>query len=150
MVIKENTITGAFRQHGYKLTPQRRAVISSISKCRTHLTPGEIHQRLLEKYPGIGLVTIYRTLEILDELGLICETHAGGACRSYLVRSETEHHHHLICSGCGRVEDFTDCELDELEKDLAERTGYEITGHLLEFTGLCRDCRARGGKGDRC
>lgn len=141
MNTKENRINNTFRQHGYKLTPQRRAVIASISRSREHMTPAEIHERLQTEHPGIGLVTVYRTLEILDELGLICETRAGGNCRSYMVRSEAAHHHHLICSECGRVTDFTDCELGELEKRLTAKTRYVITGHLLEFTGMCRDCQ---------
>ena len=148
MVTTENQINNTFRQRGYKLTPQRRAVIASISKSNEHLTPAEIHERLQAEHPGIGLVTVYRTLEILDELGLICETRAGGACRSYMVRSESAHHHHLICSECGSVVDFTDCELEELEKQLTAKTRYAITGHLLEFTGVCRNCqRPRGETG---
>ena len=144
MTASEKDIARAFRENGYKLTPQRRAVIAYLSRNREHLTPAELHARLVAENPGLGLVTVYRTLEILGALGLICETHAGGACRSYLVRDTAAHHHHLICSGCGRVEDFTDCQLDTFQKGLAARTGYTITGHLLEFTGLCRACRRAG------
>ena len=91
-------------------------------------------------HPSIGLVTIYRTLEILTKLGLICEVHAGGNCRSYLMRRPSEHHHHLICSNCGTVIDFTDCDLGELEQRLTEETGFKINGHLLEFLGQCENC----------
>jgi Fur family ferric uptake transcriptional regulator len=147
MITAEQEINRAFREHGYKLTPQRRAVIASICRSHEHLTPAALHARLAADHPGIGLVTVYRTLEILDELGLICETHAGGACRSYLVRRDAgRHHHHLICSSCGRVENFTGCGLDQLQKGLAASTGFTITGHLLEFTGLCRACRRAGKK----
>ena len=129
------------RQQGYKLTPQRRAVLNTISLSHEHLTPQVIYQRAHKEYPSIGLVTVYRTLEILGQLGLICEVHAGGNCRSYLMRRPSEHHHHLICSDCGTVIDFTDCDLKELEQRLSLETGFEIESHLLEFPGHCQNCQ---------
>ncbi len=141
MVITKKRIENELRQHGYKVTPQRRTIIGAIIRSREHLTPAAIHQRVHREDSGIGLVTIYRTLQMLTELGLICEMHAGGSCRSYLMRSPSEHHHHLICSDCGMVIDFTDCELGGLEKRLSRETKFQISGHLLEFLGQCRKCR---------
>ena len=136
----EKKLASALRQQGYKLTRQRCAVLHAIALTREHLTPAAIYERVHKKHPGIGLVTIYRTLDILSELGLVCEVHAGGNCRSYLMRRPSEHHHHLICSDCGSVADFTDCNLDELKQRLTEETGFEIDSHLLEFLGRCRNC----------
>ncbi len=141
MVYTEKKIEQALRQHGYKITPQRRTVINAIVQSHEHLTPAAIHQKVCREHPGIGLVTIYRTLEMLAGLGLICEMHAGGNCRSYLMRRPAEHHHHLICADCGRVIDFTDCDLSGLERRLAKETSFKISGHLLEFLGQCRSCR---------
>ena len=146
MVYTEKRIEGALRQHGYKITPQRRTVINAIVQSHEHLTPAAIHEKVSRRNPGIGLVTIYRTLEILMELGLICEMHAGGSCRSYLIRRPAEHHHHLICSDCGTVVDFTDCELGGLERRLSRETSFKISGHLLEFLGQCRSCRQENEK----
>jgi Fur family ferric uptake transcriptional regulator len=140
-------IESTLRHRGYKITPQRRSIIHAIMAAREHLTPAAIHEKVHLEHPSIGLVTIYRTLEILAELGLICETHAGGSCRSYLMRRPAEHHHHLICSDCGKVIDFTDCGLGELERKLAAENRFKINGHLLEFLGQCRECTlAAGGK----
>jgi Fur family ferric uptake transcriptional regulator len=141
MVLTDKKLSTILRQRGYKLTPQRRAVIAAIAQSRDHLTPAEIHDRVRQEHPGIGLVTIYRTLDILAALGLICEVHSGGNCRSYLMRRPREHHHHLICSDCGTVADFTGCDLSELQYRLSARTGFQIEGHLLEFSGLCRSCQ---------
>jgi len=141
MNLNEKRIASLLRQRGYKVTPQRRAVLNIIASNHDHLTPAGIHEMVSREHPGIGLVTIYRTLDLLAELGLICEVHSGGNCRSYLMRRPREHHHHLICSGCGRVDDFTDCDLGELEQRVSEGTGFEIASHLLEFTGRCRNCR---------
>ena len=141
MKLTANKIVGILRQRGYKLTPQRRAVLNVIAHSHDHLTPAAIYERVQQKQPGIGLVTVYRTLGILTELGLVCEVHAGDSCQSYLMRRPSEHHHHLICSDCGTVSDFTDCDLSKLERRLSRQTGFDIEGHLLEFLGLCPDCQ---------
>jgi Fur family ferric uptake transcriptional regulator len=140
MRLTERDITSELRKHGYKLTPQRRAVIRIVTDAKDHLTPTDIYEKMRDVYPGTGLVTIYRTLEILAELGLICEVHSGGSCRSYTMGLQ-QHHHHLICSGCGAVVDFTGHYLEELEKSLSKKSGFRIDGHLLEFIGLCRKCQ---------
>ncbi|MDO8568085.1 MAG: Fur family transcriptional regulator [Dehalococcoidales bacterium] len=138
-MLTEKNITTRLRQQGYKLTRQRRAVLGVIARSHEHLTPAAIYERVRREDLGIGLVTVYRTLETLVKLGLVCEVHIGGNCRSYLVRA-SGHHHHLVCSDCGKVVDFNRCNLEALEKKLHERTGFNIDGHLLEFTGQCRDC----------
>ncbi|MCX6004829.1 MAG: Fur family transcriptional regulator [Chloroflexi bacterium] len=134
------SIAAELRKRGFKLTPQRRAIIDVINESEEHLTPSDIYSRLQHKYPGIGLVTVYRTLELLESSGLLCEVHIGDTCRSYLTRPGG-HHHHLVCRGCGKVVDFTDCELDGLENRLVNETGFEIDRHLLEFMGRCINCR---------
>lgn len=140
MILTERRITTILKQHGCKLTPQRRAVIQAIASGHEHLTPTTIYEKVHQGYPNIGLVTIYRTIEILAKLKLICEVHAGGSCRSYTV-SASGQHHHLICSNCGTVVDFTSYDLSELEQRLSMETGFEIEDRLLEFTGLCQACR---------
>jgi Fur family ferric uptake transcriptional regulator len=147
MVYTEKRIEHELRKNGYKITPQRRTIINAIIDSHEHLTPAAIHERVHRGHPSVGLVTIYRTIEILAELGLICEMHVGGSCRSYLMRRPSEHHHHLICSDCGKVIDFTDCDLAGLERRLAAETRFKINGHLLEFLGQCRQCdNAAGSK----
>jgi len=140
MKLTERKIAAALRQHGYKLTPQRRAVIQTIASTQDHLTPAAIYGKVHQDHPGIGLVTIYRTLDILAKLELICELHAGGSCHSYTIGA-SGHHHHLICSNCGGVIDFTGYDLAELEQKLSRETGFEIEDHLLEFVGLCQNCQ---------
>jgi Fur family ferric uptake transcriptional regulator len=116
-------------------------VLRTIALSQSHLSPAEIYERIRKEHPSIGLVTVYRTLEILTELGVICEFHTGGGSRRYLMRRPAEHHHHLVCAECGVVVDFTDCDLTELAQRLSQETGFEVESHLLEFSGHCRDCR---------
>ncbi len=140
MRLTERKIVATLRQHSYKLTPQRRVVIQAIASNQEHLTPTAIYEKVHQHHPNIGLVTIYRTLEILAKLKLICELHAGDSCRSYTI-SAPGHHHHLICSNCGKVVDFPSCELEEAQQSLSKQTGFKIDDHLLEFVGLCQACQ---------
>ncbi len=140
MRLTERKVVAALRQHGYKLTSQRRVVIRAIASSQDHLTPATIYRKARQGYPNIGLVTIYRTLEILVELGLVCELNARGISRSYTIGAP-EHHHHLICSNCGTVIDFTGHNLSELEQSLSKKSGFRIEGHLLEFFGVCQACQ---------
>jgi len=140
MKLSEKKITSDLKRHGYKLTPQRRAVVNAIASSPDHLTTAALYRKVRHDHPNIGLVTVYRTLEILAGLGLICELHAGGSCRSYTTAA-AGHHHHLICAQCGEVIDFSGYDISPLEKRLRQETGFEIEGHLLEFVGRCRSCQ---------
>lgn len=152
MRLTEKKAVSILRQGGYKLTPQRRAVLRTVAASHNHLSPAEIYDQVRQEHPGIGVVTVYRTLDILAELGLICEVHTGSSSRNYLMRRPSHHHHHLICSGCGTVVEFTDCELDKLAKKLSRETGFEVEEHLLEFFGHCQNCQkvsvVRNNRGD--
>ncbi len=140
MSFTANKIASVLRKQGYKLTPQRRAILTAMALSNEHLTPSALFTRVNKLQSSIGLVTIYRTLDILVDLGLVCRVHTGNNSLSYIMRRPSEHHHHLICSKCGSVVDFIDCDLTALEKSLTARTGFKIENHLLEFSGCCRDC----------
>ncbi|ADJ25399.1 ferric uptake regulator, Fur family [Dehalogenimonas lykanthroporepellens BL-DC-9] len=133
-------ILESLRQAGYKLTPQRRAIITELSSSTATLTPTGLHRRLSVDRPDIGLVTVYRTLDILTELGLLCRFNEG-TVPAYKLAG-TEHHHHLVCRGCGLVTDFSGYCPHETATVLEEETGFRITEHRLEFAGYCRQCEA--------
>lgn len=138
----EKTLTSVLSRNGYKITSPRLAVLKAIASTSAHLTPADVYARVQRDNPQIGLVTVYRTLEILSELGLICRVHRGGRSRSY-TQAPTGHHHHIICSACGAVEDFSNCDLSDMEIRLSKETGFVIEGHLLEFSGRCKACQQR-------
>jgi Fur family ferric uptake transcriptional regulator len=142
MRLTANKIAGILRQKGYRLTPQRHAILKIIASSHDHLTPAEICTRVRQEYPTIGLVTVYRVINLLIQLNLICRVNLGGSSQSYLMRRPVEHHHHLICLQCGRAVDFTNCDLGQLEQQLSKETGYSIEGHLLEIYGRCPECCA--------
>lgn len=140
MRLTANKIAGMLRQKGYRLTPQRRAVLKAIASSHDHLTAAEICALVRQEYPTIGLVTVYRVINLLTELELICPVKMKDNSQSYLMRRPMEHHHHLLCSHCGRAVDFTSCDLSELEQRLSRDTGFNIEGHTLEIYGKCPDC----------
>ncbi len=140
MRLTANRIAGILRSHGYRLTPQRHAVLKAIASSNGHLTPDAILERARSLRSDISRVSVYRTLDLLGQLNLVCRVHAPDGCRSYMMTRPTGHHHHLVCTGCGRTVDFVDCTLTELEGRLSSETGFRTTGHILEVYGVCPTC----------
>jgi len=137
-----------FKQHlkekGYKLTTQRRAILDVIIENQDkHLSTEEIYDLVKEKYPEIGLATVYRTLQLFDEMGLIYKLNFNDGCSRYeLYRSGSDHqHHHLICLKCGRVIEVNEDLLEVLEKKIEKFNDFEIIDHNVKFYGYCSKCR---------
>jgi Fur family transcriptional regulator, ferric uptake regulator len=146
MRLTANRIAGLLREQGYRLTPQRHAVLKALAASHECLTPAAILEKAREFSPEIGRVTVYRTLDILSTHGLVCRVHAPDGCRAYTMTRPSGHHHHLVCSECGATVDFSECDLRDLEERLARETGFELTGHLLEFYGMCPKCRSHASR----
>jgi Fe2+ or Zn2+ uptake regulation protein len=108
------------------------------------LNPAQIFAKAQAHYPGLGRATVYRTLELLTQLGLVRPIYVGEHGLTY-IRAQGGHHH-FVCARCGLFVDFDRCTADEIAADLAERFGFVISGHLLEFYGLCPHCKARGAQ----
>jgi Fur family ferric uptake transcriptional regulator len=128
------------RGSGRKATPQRLSILEAIDGIQSCFTPQQLYERLQKQHLSIGLVTVYRTLALLAACGLVCRMERSGRSQSYAHCPE-RHHHHLVCTGCNRVVDIVNCGLDELEYRLTRETGFAISEHLLEFSGLCRECQ---------
>lgn len=128
------------RAAGYKITPPRLAVLQVIEQEGEHLDPAEILTRAQTIHPAIGRATVYRTLEMLTQLGIVRPIYVGEHGPTY-IRAEGGHHH-LVCSSCGKVMDFEQCVADQMVQELTERFGFQIKSHLLEFYGLCLHCQA--------
>ena len=130
------------RRSGYKVTPQRVTIIKVIIGSNEHLTPAELWEKARQVDPEIGEVTVYRTLNILSKLGLVCEIHLGENTPSY-IGSPIGHHDHLICLECGKVINFTNCGVSKVSTQLKSETGFTIQQHRLDFYGKCRECGKR-------
>lgn len=127
------------RQAGYRLTAPRRAVLQVVEATREHLDYAGTLEHGRTIYPGLGRATVYRTLELLTDLGILRPIHQGdGSVRFARVENG---HHHLICLNCGIAIHFDECPLTELERALEKRLRFRIQGHLLEFYGVCKECQ---------
>jgi len=132
----------ARREH--RLTPQREAIVRLfLERPDEHLSADEVFTHIRARLPEIGLSTVYRTLELLAELGILQKLDFGAGRSQYeLSLPDAGHlHHHLICLRCGKIREFQPDGLEELEEAVARETGFEILDHSLRFYGLCEDCR---------
>jgi Fur family ferric uptake transcriptional regulator len=148
--VELNEIVDRLRQAGHKVTPQRVVIIKTVIESTELLTPSALYERVRQVAPEVGEVTVYRTLNILSELGMVCVVHTGENTHSYISRPP-EHHDHLICSECGKVVNFTDCNVFNLEKRLVSETGFTIQDHRLDIYGKCQECghRVKRSRGEQ-
>jgi Fur family ferric uptake transcriptional regulator len=130
----------ALRQAGYRLTRPRLAVLHVLRENKEGLDPQEVHRKGKALCPSLGLVTVYRTLDLLAELGLVRRVHSEQRCHSFA--SAGRDRHYLVCQGCHRVIEFPCDGLASLIEGVRQRTGYTVTGHLVELSGLCPTCQA--------
>lgn len=132
------------RDNGYKLTPQRRAVLDIIIENEgKHLSTEEIYELVKKDCPEIGLATVYRTLQMLDDMGLIFKMNLDDGKNRYEIahQEEDHHHHHLICTNCGSVIEVEGDLLEVLEKEIERKYNFKITNHILKFFGYCSKCQ---------
>lgn len=128
------------KQNGYRLTEARRAVVHAIAGSRRALTPLEVFDLARRRYPALGLVSVYRTLEKLEQLHLIQRVHQPAGCQAFIA-ARSGHQHLLLCQRCGKVMFFEGDDLNSLIASISDRTGYRIDEHWLQLFGLCEGCR---------
>jgi Fur family ferric uptake transcriptional regulator len=138
--LRDTETAQTLRAHGHKLTAQRLAILMVIHEGDEPMTPAEVLERGCRIYPKLGLTTVYRTLELLNELGVVRRVHLGKGCHAY-ARVKERGGHHLVCQSCHRVVDFPCFGLRELIAELRRRTGFAVEDHLLELVGVCPTCQ---------
>lgn len=145
VISKEETdrLKEQLKAEGYKLTPQRRAVLDVIIDNEgKHLTTEEIYDIVKANCPEIGLATVYRTLQLLEKMGVVYKMNFDDGCNRYeLIHNYENHqHHHLICVNCGNVEEVEDDLLGTLEENIEKKYKFKITNHSVKFFGYCSKC----------
>ncbi|APV43372.1 Fur family transcriptional regulator, ferric uptake regulator [Dehalogenimonas formicexedens] len=124
---------------GYRLTPQRRVILDILHHEDAHLTADALYEQVKDKVAGVDRSTVYRTLDLLESLGLVVKAEIHGA--HVYHHSEEGHHHHLKCRACGKVVELPEEALEALEKSLLEKHGFAADLHHHVITGLCAECR---------
>ncbi len=127
------------REQGLKITTPRFRVIERVAERDDNFTAEELATELAP----VGRATVYRTLRLLLDRGLVCKVVMGDGSVSYRA-SHRVHHHHLVCIGCGATEDIGRCGVEDVVASVREVTGYEVVGHRIEVYGFCPRCRETG------
>ena len=134
-----STLKDHLAKHQLKLTKQRELILGAFLKME-HVTADQMHLILAKRGHHIGLATIYRTMNLFCETGFAQARHFGTQTQ-YDNVSHKGHHDHLICTNCGRIVEFENCDIERLQQEVAARNGFTITTHKLELYGLCSTCR---------
>lgn len=130
------------KTNGYRLTGPRQAVVEVVAASQYVLNPMEVFDQARQRYPRLGLVTVYRTIEKLEQVGLLQRVHQPSGCQGF-VAALRGHQHLLICQDCGKVE-FFGGELEQIEPLMAvveRQSGYEVQEHWLQLFGRCAACK---------
>ena len=132
--------SGTLRKLGYRLTPQRIMILEAVERADSHISAEEIYTQVHRRYPYINISTVYRTLELLEKLGLVIKTDFGeGRVRYHPV--DKGHHHHLVCQECGAIIDIDESTLARLQDVLLARYNFSASLKHVAIFGLCSNCR---------
>jgi Fur family ferric uptake transcriptional regulator len=129
-------------QQGYRMTPQRLMIVSAIEDSDDHISAEEVYSQVLGKYPNVNISTVYRTLDLLEELGLVTKTDLGGGRVRYHP-ADKGHHHHLVCRDCGAIIDLDEAALSVLKEALLRDYGFIADMRHLGIWGRCVQCQQK-------
>lgn len=141
-MLPANPIAHALDRAGYRLTAPRRAVADLIAEYDGHFTALDLEAVARSRRLGISRATLFRALDLLTELQVVERVDLPDGTHAY-VPCARAHHHHVICSRCGRATEVEDCGVAESVAEISRRSGYRIDTHRLELFGLCRHCQAK-------
>ena len=140
-MVDATAIVGALEDAGYRLTSPRRAVAELIGSRRDHFTADELLSESRRRRLGVTRATVFRSLDVLADLGLIERLDLPSGEHAF-VACQTAHHHHLVCSACGRSTEIDDNGLEGLAASIARQSGYRVGTHRLELFGMCPEHQA--------
>jgi len=139
---ENRSIRRLFREKGIVFTTQREKVLRAVIEAGKHIDAEELHRRLSASTQRVDLATVYRTLQMLREHGLVAENQFGERRHRY-EQAEGRHHDHLVCLACGKVQEFEEPAIEQLQERVARRHGFTALSHRLELYGYCRACGRR-------
>ena len=136
----------ALVNNGYKTTIQRSLVYDILTENKDqHLSTEEVYDLIKDKNPNMGIATIYRTLQLFEEIGLVYKHNFDDGCSRYEILSpncqEVHQHHHLLCKKCGKIIEVKEDLMNSLEEIIEKQYNFEILNHVVKFTGICSECR---------
>jgi Fur family ferric uptake transcriptional regulator len=145
VALDADQIAGTLAARGLRLARQRRAVLDAVVEASSSVSPVQVFDAARERCPELGLTTVYRTLELLSEIGALRRVHGPDHCEAF-VPTGAAHGHTVVCSRCGQVMEFTECDIQAVVDAAARQTGFRITEHFLQLSGECPACDKRAGR----
>ncbi|MCL5036049.1 MAG: transcriptional repressor [Chloroflexi bacterium] len=134
---------GHLKLRGLKSTRQRQAIFNAFIESSVHLSAEELYRKLRKKNPGIGLSTVYRTLKLLCDCGLARALQLDDNMVTFEKESKRDHHDHMVCRECGRIEEFYSKAIEDLQERVAKKHGFIPEDHRMKIIGLCKECARR-------
>jgi Fur family ferric uptake transcriptional regulator len=128
---------------GLRSTDQRRLIVETFFQAPNHVSIEELLAEVRAQDPRVGYATVYRTLKLLAECGVAFERRFGDGLTRYELADDTTHHDHLICVECGKITEFEEPRIEELQEQIAQQYGYELRSHKHEMYGICPECQRR-------
>ena len=135
----QDSVYAELARSGCRMTAQRKLIVAEFARLRRYVTPQQLHRRLAQRRAGIGLATVYRTLDVLERVGAATREPREHGEASYLFCAPA-HHHHAVCSRCGTVDDVPRGQAESFARSLSQRLRFQVRRHRLEFYGVCRRC----------
>ncbi|MFT7880013.1 MAG: Fur family transcriptional regulator [Sulfurimonas sp.] len=137
------------KENALKFTKQREVILSTLYNNPQHFTSENLYLLVKEKHPelNIGIATVYRTLSLLEENGLVSSISLGTEGKKYEMANKP-HHDHLICRVCGKIVEFENEQIEKLQQEVAEENGFVLTDHLMQLYGVCSACQKKQEEGD--
>jgi Fur family ferric uptake transcriptional regulator len=143
----ENYIFSEFiRAEGLKSTSQRSAILEAFLKMEDHVSVDDIYRSLRLQRQRVGYATVYRTMKLIAQCGLAREVRFDDGVSRFERKNQQDHHHHLVCTKCGKVTEFSSRAMDAGESEILKKHAFEMQYHRYEIFGLCRTCSISNGK----
>ena len=139
-----NTENKELRKAGLKVTLPRVKILQILENSdNKHLSAEDVYKALIGAEEDVGLATVYRVLTQFESAGLVMRHHFEGG-HSIFELTSVDHHDHIVCNNCGKVEEFYDEVIEEQQEKIAKKYGYKITDHSMYLYGICQECQGKG------
>lgn len=135
----------ALKAHGLRMTPQRQLILDAVASLHGHISADQVYQQVIQQFPDVNVTTVYRTLEVLEELGLMRHTHFHDGVAQY-QRTDEAPHHHLVCTMCDGETELDLALLEPLTDELRRRYGFKSDLAHTAIVGVCRNCQTSPGQ----
>jgi Fur family ferric uptake transcriptional regulator len=135
-------LRAALKQRGWRMTPQRKLILDAVARSRGHISVDHVYRQVAQDFPDVNITTVYRTLELLEDLGYVRHTHFHGD-RALYERTDEPAHQHLVCMECGGDQELDLSVLEPLQEELRRRYGFDAQLSHTAIVGVCRTCATR-------